>query len=188
MVYDDLRIALERKKRIKAAYEQEYEIKWDMIHISERISIMLPEGAAELEEEKSIKRFGRNENKRTVMTIPGDEANFLFQFQRSTVNGPESVQAMCDSLKNMIMRLQPANYFYSDGMEDTDHVDIRWFDFESFALDGKMYNFIFCASVKFLDELLIGSFHCREEKADIWKPIFVDSVYSIKGLEEKDET
>lgn len=51
-----------------------------------------------------------------------------------------------------------------------------------------MYNFIFCASVKFLDELLIGSFHCREEKADIWKPIFVDSVYSIKGLEEKDET
>ena len=124
---DDLRIALERKKRIKAAYEQEYEIKWDMIHISERISIMLPEGAAELEEEKSIKRFGRNENKRIVMTIPGDEANFLFQFQRSTVNGPESVQAMCDSLKNMIMRLQPANFFYSDGMEDTDHVDIRWF-------------------------------------------------------------
>ena len=46
-------------------------------------------------------------------------------------------------MKNMVMRLYPANSFYAEGSQTAGEQEVWWFDFDSFGLDGKIYNFMF---------------------------------------------
>ncbi len=77
--------------------------------------------------------------------------------------------------------------FFIQRGEKTEKSTVSWFDFDSFGLDGKIYNFCFCP-IWTKESVLIGSFHCREEAALYWKPVYRRSIQSIKELEKTDES
>ena len=83
------------------------------------------------------------------------------------------------------MRLHPAYTFYGSHVEDTKNRKVGWFDFDSFGLDGMIYNFTF--TTKAMGRLCMGSFHCERDKAVWWKPVFIKIIHSFREVEVQNE-
>ena len=188
MVYDDLKIAIERRKRLKAEHELKKEVEWKEFSIANQILISLPNQVIEMERSVIEKRYRKDEQEITGFFMPNKESDFLFYFRNTSVLLPETDEELRDSMESVIMRTQPANVFHSKGREKTEKSTVSWFDFDSFGLDGKIYNFLFFCPVWTKESVLIGSFHCREEAALYWKPVYRRSIQSIKELEKTDES
>lgn len=123
MVYDDLKIAIERRKRLKAEHEIKKEVEWKEFSIANQILISLPNQVIEMERSVIEKRYRKGEQEITGFFMPNKESDFLF----------------------------------------------------------------FCP-IWTKESVLIGSFHCREEAALYWKPVYRRSIQSIKELEKTDES
>lgn len=123
MVYDDLKIAIERRKRLKAEHELKKEVEWKEFSIANQILISLPNQVIEMERSVIEKRYRKGEQEITGFFMTNKESDFLF----------------------------------------------------------------FCP-VWTKESVLFGSFHCREEAALYWKPVYRRSIQSIKELEKTDES
>lgn len=187
MVYDDLRIALKRRERLMAGGGQEKQYVMKEWRIGEALSILMPEQAAEMAEDDLKKRYAGQYEDIWARMMPDHEADFILQLQRLSPCGPEAVERKRDSVKNILMRLQPANSYYSEGTELSDNNTSSWFDFDSFGLNGKIYNFLFFTPILSGEKVVFGGFHCKAEQAVVWKPVFIQMMKSIKELEVKNE-
>lgn len=146
----------------------------------------MPEAWVKMDEEAARIKYPNQYNPVEIFTEPGHTADFLIQMDESvSMIENDSVKSK-NSMKDLIMRLQPANTFYGDGEEETEGLKICWFDFGSHGLDGMIYNLVFFTAVNGF--LCTGSFHCQEQKAMDWKPIFLNALRSLKYLEVYDES
>lgn len=187
MEYDDLRIALERRKRLMDTRQQKSQMEMTEWNIEEKFSIMAPEQAMEVDSDILKKKYPGSYGNAIVKRMLGNEADFRLQFQSSPSCTHEAAVQMRDSIKSIIMRLQPANTFYSMGTEQSENNISSWFDFDSFGLDGKIYNFLFFTPLISHREMVAGGFHCKEKLAVIWKPVFIQMMKSLKELEIRNE-
>lgn len=187
MVYDDLRIAIKRRKRLMAKEQQETQLEMKEWCIGDRISLLLPEQAIEIDDSELKKRYAGYTDSLAARRMPENEADFILQMQRLSPCSPEALEHKRDSMKSILMRLQPANTFYSLGTEMLDSNTSSWFDFDSFGLDGKIYNFLFFTSILDQEEMWIGGFHCKAQNAVSWRPVFIQMMKSLKGLEVRNE-
>ena len=118
--------------------------------------------------------------------MPGDPAaDILFQEGEERTAGENGAGAEKEAVRNMIMRLHPANPFYGEGVEDAGRMKVEWFDFDSFGLDGMIYNLMFFTSVR--GRLCSGSFHCESSRAAAWKPVILKTFQSFREWEDKYE-
>lgn len=187
MVYDDLRIALERRKRLMADGQQEYQVDMQEWCIGEGCYMIVPVQAIEIDDNVLRKKYINDCDDIVAKRMPENETEFSMQFYPHPQCTIKEAEQMRDSVKQMIMRLQPANTFYSQGTEETIKNTSCWFDFDSFGLDGKIYNFLFFTPLIFLGKIAIGGFHCKEQLAVTWKPIFIQMMRSLKEWGGKDE-
>ena len=144
--------------------------------ISYQVSILLP---AEAKEPKNTQKK-QQEGNIIRMKMPEHEADFMFCFRKMPSLTAKSGKVMRDSMKNMVMRLYPANSFYAEGSQTAGEQEVWWFDFDSFGLDGKIYNFMFFVPILSGQEVLIGSFRCPDAQAVKWKPIFMNLISSLE--------
>lgn len=177
MVYDDLRIALERQQRLRGASTPEDRQEMKRFWISCQVSILLPAEAKELKDTQKKQQ----ERNRIRMGMPEHEADFMFCFRKTPSLTAKSGRVMRDSMKNMVMRLYPANSFYAEGSQTAGEQEVWWFDFDSFGLDGKIYNFMFFVPILSGQDMLIGSFRCLDAQAVKWKPVFMNLISSLES-------
>lgn len=75
--------------------------------------------------------------------------------------------------------MNPANTFYNIKTEEK----AAWFDFRSYALDGKLYNIIFAVNIN--NKLLLGSFSCPFDKKNSYELFAKRVILSIVPAEEE---
>lgn len=189
MSYDDLRIAIRRRKHLASDVRLEMEeIVFKLCSIDKKVEVKLPEYAVELDDVFLEKKYRGAYESIVAMEMPGKEADFVFCFSNVESCTPETAKTWRDSMKSIVMRLQPANAFHSEGIEHIENINAAWFDFDSFGLDGMIYNLLFFVPLFIQGRLLYGSFHCKEKQALSWKPVFLEIIQSLRELEVTDES
>lgn len=187
MSYNDLKIAINRRKKLKQKEQLcMEESAFKTYQIDDFLEVCLPV-QAERAEEALLKTKYPNVTKRTeVFVMPDQTVDFLFQTDKNELVTEESAKNLRNSTRQMIMRLQPADTFYAEDTETTETMKVAWFDFDSFGLDGMVYNLMFFTTVQ--GWLCNGSFHCEGSKAADWKPIFLKVLNSFREMEVCDES
>lgn len=87
---------------------------------------------------KKLYCFNTGENE--IFTEYGNIVHFLIQIDKSTPLMLDTAVRFKNSMKDMIMRLQPADSYYGDREEETEGLKISWFDFGSSRMDSRVYN------------------------------------------------
>ena len=187
MGYNDLKIAIKRRKKLQQREqptEQEYE--FEPFRAGEALEFDLPAGSAKAEEPFIKRRYPHLTRPAVVFCMPGDPAaDILFQEGEERTAGENGARAEKEAVRDMIMRRHPANPFYGEGVEDAGRMKVEWFDFDSFGLDGMIYNLMFFTSVR--GRLCSGSFHCESSRAAAWKPVILKTFQSFREWEDKYE-
>lgn len=188
MSYDDLRIIMKRREQLRQQNSNTdiIELDYNSYSIYTFLDVSLPKTWIKMDESFIKTKYPNHSDFMEFFTEPGYKADFIIQAAQSISLAENQIETFKDSMKDMIMRLQPANTFYEDGKQETDSLKICWFDFGSFGLNGMIYNLIFFSEIK--GYLLTGSFHCEEQKATDWKPIFLKVLKSLNYVEVSDES
>ena len=82
MVYNDLKIAIERRKRLKAEHEIKKEVEWKEFSIAYQLLISLPNQVIEMERSVIEKRYRKGEQEITGFFMPNKESDFLFYLMK----------------------------------------------------------------------------------------------------------
>lgn len=99
----------------------------------------------------------------------------------------ENVENLKNMMKFINQRLNPANIFFDDGIENVDDKNIGYFDYKSSALDDFLYNFIFLCEYK--DKTLMGTFCCSYGEHKQWKEDIINQIINtIKFKKEEKES
>ena len=186
MDYSDLKMIQKRKKILRHREQLKgYEGELETFLIEPCLEVCLPIKAVQVEGDFFKEKYPNVHERTKVYEMPDSEADFLFQISKD-VYGSEKIEDIADSVKQMIMRLHPAYTFYGSHVEDTKNRKVGWFDFDSFGLDGMIYNFTF--TTKAMGRLCMGSFHCERDKAVWWKPVFIKIIHSFREVEVQNES
>lgn len=187
MGYNDLKIAIKRREKLKQKENlQLKERDFKIHHVDDFLEISLPSQAIRVDQNVLKIKYPNVTKATEVFIMPDESADFLFQIDDNTLVTQEQASDIKESTKRIVMRLQPANTFHMDGTESVENMNIRWFDFDSFGLDGMIYNLLFFTSVQGC--LCTGSFHCEGPNAVDWKAVFLKVLNSFKELEVCDES
>ena len=74
-----------------------------------------------------------------------------------------------DKLRTELNEIFPQDVFYTQGVEQSEKVQIHWFDFKHFSIEGEQYSIMFIFA---LDDNrgFLGTFRCEFKSYDSWKP------------------
>ncbi|MDT3428985.1 hypothetical protein J2Z22_004581 [Paenibacillus forsythiae] len=97
----------------------------------------------------------------------------------------EWVQRLTSGMKAMLQKMQPANVFYGEQLEEVNGKSIGYFDFKSPALDEPVYHNLFYFELE--GETVMGSFNCPYRQYADWRDIVVQVIRSIRTVQEEEE-
>lgn len=159
---------------------------YEAVLIGGMLEAWLPIPAIRAEDESLKKKYPNMKKCAEVYEVQDQSVDFLFQIDQDVQVSNGSVENLKKSVREIIMRLQPSNTFYGDSTETTENMMVQWFDFDSYGLDGMIYNLIFFTTVGGF--MCSGSFHCEACNAVDWKPVFLRVLKSFRDMEVCDES
>lgn len=95
----------------------------------------------------------------------------------------EWVKELTDTMKLIIKKTNPANVFFSDGVEIVDNKNIGYFEFKSSAIDGFIYNIMFFFELD--GKTIMGTFCCLYKEYENWRDIAFQIIKTIRVKKEE---
>lgn len=152
------KIMLKRQEE-KLLYDKQVLINEDAYNFRElllfdnTVRLGLPEEFEIMSEQWAIAKYPYTNRPEIIYSNPNGEITVTFDLTETEVTDqdlPNFILGMRSSIK----KLNPSNTFYDIKTKER----AAWFDFRSYAIDGKLYNIIFAVNVN--SRLLLGSFSC----------------------------
>ena len=81
-------------------------------------------------------------------------------------------------MKAILKKVNPANIFFTDGIEKVDEKNIGYFEFKSPAMDGFIYNLMFF--FEFKGKTVMGTFCCRYDEYKDWREVAFQVMKSLR--------
>ncbi|MBC2580543.1 hypothetical protein [Clostridium sp. DJ247] len=95
----------------------------------------------------------------------------------------EWVKELTDGMKSIIKKTNPANVFFSDGVERVADKNIGYFEFKSSAIDDFVYNIMFFFELE--GKTVMGTFSCLYKDYENWREIAFQVIKTIKVVKEE---
>lgn len=95
----------------------------------------------------------------------------------------EWVKELTDTMKLIIKKTNPANVFFSDGVEIVDNKNIGYFEFKSSAIDDFIYNIMFFFELD--GKTIMGTFCCLYKEYENWRDIAFQVIKTIRVKKEE---
>lgn len=110
-----------------------------------------------------------------IFTSGCGSVNFTFD-KVSKYNG--DIINVREEMMGIMERSYPQNIVYETGQQNTDEMDIYWFDYKSFAADSDVYNIMFLFPDK--ENAVIGTFKCAFRYFKEWKAYIIKMLLTIE--------
>lgn len=142
------------------------------------------EGFQETEEDAAGSVFLSGYRPKKLFASPGRHAGFSFQtLNTEEIPESENMENLREKLRHILMRSDRKTVFYEKGQASGD-IPVLWFDYKSFAADGRVYNLMFFFRAG--ENLILGTFHCMFQDYDRWKPEVLRVLRTVRE-ESEDE-
>ncbi|MGM0713285.1 hypothetical protein [Brevibacillus parabrevis] len=91
------------------------------------------------------------------------------------------VKQLTAGMKAAIKKANPANVFYTDGVEAVGEKQIGYFEFKSPALDGFLYHLMFFLALE--GKMVMGTFACPYAEYEDWREIAFQVMRTVSVTE-----
>lgn len=147
--------------------------------IGGKFSILLPEIMVDMDEASRIVRYRSLNSPQTIKTDYDSGASLTFSELSITDKTREEEPAkQLEKLRSDIKKVWKQNVFYDQGEITADVGPVAWMDFRAFCLDDSLYAMFFLFQTD--EQLLLGNFHCSFSQYDIWKPVMLKLLTTIR--------
>lgn len=183
---DKIILALKQKYRQKQSENQDISenvwigvnnvpLHWELL-FDGKCSMMLPDTLVEMPWKRVIVRY-RSQNRPQIIKaeINGDAA---VTFSLLDAEDGENISDQLLKIRRDMQKLWKQNVFYDVGKLSAQESEVAWMDLKAFCLNGSIYSLIFLWEIK--EGLVLGNFHCSFPRYDIWKPIILKLLTTIR--------
>lgn len=143
----------------------------------ERLSLYIPLDFADLPPNLREIKYPSGQRPQIIKTDETGSINLTLSPIDSALN-EDQVQELTDGMKAIIQKVNPANIFYSDGMEEVDGKNIGYFEFKSPALDEAIYNLMFFFELE--GKTIMGTFSCAYKEYENWRDIAFQVIRTVR--------
>ena len=142
-----------------------------------KISIMLPDTFQDMPEDMARIKYPSGDRPQVIKHHFSTGMDFCFN-KLAYTNGVTDANVLANTFQSIISTVNPSLFFYEpvQNIEDAE-LPTSWFHFQSFALDGKMYNIVYIVALK--DCYINGVFNCGLGDKDYWSEVVIEVMKSI---------
>lgn len=167
--------------QMKKMLEQD---KTNMLHTDETdpglgFHIRVPEELKKADEDQAKSVYWSSNRPSVIFLTEDKNAGITFQELADTQKGADPL-ACLEEIKQILERIDDRTVFYHTGMEEG-NLKIYWMEYKSFAAKSRIYNltFLFQSGTK----TILGTFYCLFKDYDLWKPMILEMMRSIRTEE-----
>ena len=163
--------------------EEEYNFTRTML-FEDQVSILLPAEFVDMPPELAKQKYPMEQRPQIIKTNLGLSVNFAFNLFAEEL--PENqIKDAVKSFKTLIKRMQPANRFYTDKIDQTGEQIFGWFDFKSPGMDEPLYTIMAFTGIG--GQFLHCTFNSAHRLMEDWKPAALQVLRSIQDETKKKE-
>lgn len=144
-----------------------------------KIAVVLPKDFTLMEPEAAAIKYPSVHRPELIYTDPAGTVNFAFSHKDQAI-APEQLKTCAAQFKEAIKKTNPAIVFGESAEEPVGDTLLDWFEFQSFAFDCRIYNFMFLSIID--GNVLHGTFNCPSDVAEDWKRVVRQVVLTIEDL------
>lgn len=151
-----------------------------------KCSILLPEIMVDMDYSSRAARYRSPNRPPIIKTDYGSGATMTFSLLPATnMVEEESLSERLEKMQSDIKKVWKQNVFYDRDEILAEGEPVVWMDFRAFCLDGSLYTMLFMFQVE--EQIVLGNFHCSFTQYDIWKPVVLKLLTTVKKEETKNE-
>lgn len=149
-----------------------------------KMSVMLPENFIDLPETIVKLKYPSEQRPKVIKSSQDGGINFTFNLVDEVTLEEENVEYITESMSNGIKSINPAVTFGEKGIVEVSGTKLSWFEFQSNAFDGIIYNIMYCIPIN--GKMMHGVFNCLVQDMDAWKKIAMAVMDSIQDESSKE--
>ncbi|MBQ6887081.1 MAG: hypothetical protein IJN54_06175 [Lachnospiraceae bacterium] len=145
-----------------------------------KCSIMLPETMRDMSYLDSTVKYRSQNRPQVIKTDSSGDASITFNLlPMSDTETVENILVTLEQIRSDMKKVWKQNVFYDMGEIVKGELPVAWMDFRAFCLDGSLYSMIFIFRME--EQLVLGNFHCSFPQYDIWKPVILKLLTTIRA-------
>ena len=145
----------------------------------EKCSMLLPECLTDMGEAEAAARYRSVNRPQIIKAQKHGYAVLTFSLITMEECGEKlKVTDRLVRLRQDMKKLWKQNVFYDTGIVQAGELDIPWMDMRGFCLNGSFYSLMFLWEID--EDVVLGNFHCGFLQYDIWKPVMLKLLTTIK--------
>jgi hypothetical protein len=157
-------------------YEFEQQGFWE-----DKVRLYIPIDFADMPEQQRAFKYPYEQRPEIIKSDETGSINFTLNRIDQDLQD-QWVKQLTDGMKAMIKQANPANVFYTDGVEVVAQKQVGYFEFKSPALDGFLYHLMFFFALE--GKMAMGTFCCPYAKYEEWREIAFQVVRTLSLSEE----
>ena len=150
--------------------------------LEDKISISLPKNFEVMDPELASIKYPSEARPELIITNEETSINITFDHTETPLEDLD-VEEFKDSIMEMFKEVYVSAEYIEEGVIYVNGRNIGYFDFIVSALDGDIYNIIFCTGLE--GRALMCNFNCTEEEMEYWKPIGKGIINSLEVCSEE---
>lgn len=144
-----------------------------------KCAAVLPKSFALLGEDAAAIKYPSVHRPQVIYSNSDGTVNFTFSHADEPIK-PAQLLACAAQFKEAIKRTNPAILFGDSGEAAVGETKLHWFEFQSFTLDMRLYNFMYLTIID--KKVLHGAFNCPAPLAEEWKVAVRQVIQTIDDL------
>lgn len=143
-------------------------------------SILLPEIMEDMDDINKVIRYRNSNIPQVIKTDYESGATVTFDMlSNAGMMETKSLSEKMEKIREDIMKVWKQNVFYDRGEISAEEVLVIWMDFRAYCLNGSLYMMLFMFQIE--EQIVLGNFHCGFQQYDIWKPVVIKLLTTIRG-------
>ena len=162
-------------------------IKGDLYHFHEysfwehQVKMMLPLRFIDMPEKVWKMKYGHSAKMDIIKCSRDYSIDMMLSLTEEKLEESELEESIKEQLR-LLKELQPGYEFYEQGIEDNGYIKVGWYDYRAGSMDVPLYCLVFIFSVD--GKLAMGKFSCSIYRADNWKSVVLQMLYSINNQDK----
>lgn len=143
----------------------------------DNVKLLIPKDFIDMPQHLREIKYPSSQRPEIILTDESSSINIMLNRIDSSLN-EEQVKELTDGMKAILKKVNPANIFFTDGIEKVDEKNIGYFEFKSPAMDGFIYNLMFF--FEFEGKTVMGTFCCRYDEYKDWREVAFQVMKSLR--------
>ncbi len=158
---------------IKKVEKRQEKFNSERKYIYDEFSLILQDDYTDMDEVQRYAKYPRL-RRPSIIKVNGNTSFTLSMVKKKQ----DDLDVAYENVKSAIKKDYGKSVLYEEGDIEIENSNIKWFEFKGFGFDGIFYSIFFFFDTK--ASRVLGTFQCPFSEYDIWKPKFMEIMYSIQ--------